>query len=493
MLAWPTILALSDLFTRGELLAFLTGALLPAVGLVFTAGWRQRDRTLLYYGGYMLLLLAAFIVQVLLRVGLEEAAWAGRRGALGDFLQWPYAWCYLFFVRHYFQLNTGAWPGWDCFYRWLARAYLVALVIILARVLGGWGWSSWVMLTLNFTNLLAGFMLACAAWRAGVAGAGWFVLANVPLTLAGSLHGLQWALDRGGDAINGYFPFWAGIVLQMLLFLAALGARYRRLTQSLVVEATRCEQAQREAVELTAAMRAKDEMLAFMSHEVRTPVNAVIGLARLLDDSSLDDEQRRLTRTLASSGRLLLAMVDGVLDLARCEAGCARVDARPFEVRAALAETVELLRSDAEAKALALDLVVDPDVPAWLTGDVLRLQQITLNLAANAVKFTRLGRVEVGVGWDGPAGRLSIQVTDTGTGVPPGRRAQLFEPYFQVDPVADRRLGGTGLGLSIARRLARLLGGDVGYAPRPAAEGGGSVFIATVRASAVTEGEATHV
>jgi signal transduction histidine kinase len=440
----------------------------------------------------MLLLLAAFMVQVFMRMGLEEEGWTGRRGALGDFLQWPYAWCYLFFVRHYFQLNAASWPGWDRFYRVLAYAYLGALVLILGRLVFGWSLSSWVMLALNLTNLLGGFLLACMAWRRAVPGAGWFVLANVPLTLAGTLHGLQWALERGGESINGYFPFWAGIVLQLLLFLAALGARYRRLAQNLVTEAKRREQAQREASELAAAMRAKDEMLAFMSHEVRTPVNAVIGMSQLLGETSLDQEQRRLAHTIQGSGRLLLALVDGVLDLARCEAGYGHVEARPFDVALTLAATVDLLRPAAEEKTIALDLVVDAAVPAWLTGDVLRIQQIALNLTANAVKFTRLGRVEVAVTWVAPD-QLCLRVSDTGTGVPPERRERLFEPFFQAYPAAGRRMGGTGLGLSIARRLARLLGGDVVYAPRPAAEGGGSIFTATVRAGEVMESEAAHV
>ena len=430
----------------------------------------------------MLLLVAAVLLQSILGVEGGTAPTVGRR-LLGDFLQWPYAWCYLHFVRHYFHLADGP-GGWDRFYRWLRWAYLAGLVVVFSRFATDAMIGSWVMLVLNLVNLVGGFVLACGSWRRGVDGAAWFVAANTPLTVAGTLHAVQWVIEPGGTGLNAWFPFWAGIVLQLLIFLAALGARYQRVEQRLRTASAEATEAHQQAVELAAVMRTKDEFIAYISHEVRTPLNAVLGFSRLLDETSLDEDQRSLVRSLNSSGRLLLALVDGVLDLARVDSGHDELDLQPCDVRLVMGDTVDLMRPAAEEKGLVLRCSVDADVAEWVRTDVVRWRQIVLNLTANAVKFTPQGHVQVAVDQPSPE-LLRLRVTDTGVGVAADRRANLFEPFFQSNPTVDRRAGGCGLGLGIARKLARLLGGEVTYAPLTTAEGGGSAFTATIKIGAV--------
>jgi signal transduction histidine kinase/ActR/RegA family two-component response regulator len=209
-----------------------------------------------------------------------------------------------------------------------------------------------------------------------------------------------------------------------------------------------------------AANEAKSRFLATMSHEMRTPLHAVMGLNQLLLSSNLDAEQRRHAELIGSSGELLLTVINDVLDMSRIEAGRFEMLQAPFEPARVASELCGILRSRAVDKGLALHLVVAPQTPARLIGDAMRLRQVLFNLVGNALKFTEHGTVEVRLA-PVSTGGLSIEVEDTGIGIEPAALARLFERFTQADSSPARRFGGSGLGLAITRELVRLMGGDV--------------------------------
>ncbi len=225
-----------------------------------------------------------------------------------------------------------------------------------------------------------------------------------------------------------------------------------------------------------ASTQAKSQFLATVSHEVRTPLNGILGMAELLGATSLDAEQQAYVDAIHASGRSLTALIDEVLDLSRIEAGKLELRAEPFDVQHLVEGVVELLGPRAQDKGLEIAAHLAPDVPRHLIGDAARLRQVLTNLAGNAIKFTERGGVGVHVNVAADGG-LAFTVADTGPGVPPGRRSAIFDAFEQGGPTTASRHGGTGLGLSISRRLVSLMGGGLTLGDRP---GGGSVFGFTV-------------
>jgi signal transduction histidine kinase/CheY-like chemotaxis protein len=226
------------------------------------------------------------------------------------------------------------------------------------------------------------------------------------------------------------------------------------------------EQALRDAKQAAeVASAAKSSFLANMSHEIRTPLNAVIGVTHLLADSGLNEDQQQLVSKAQLAGRSLLDIVNDVLDLAKIEAGEMALEALMFRPDELLAELQAVYEPQAQAKSVSLAVQVAPEALIWLLGDSTRLRQMLTNLIGNALKFTSAGSVKVQVGLTERSERqawLRASVRDTGIGIAPEAQAQLFQPFTQADASTTRRFGGTGLGLSIVRRLAQLMGGDVG-------------------------------
>ncbi|HZX31431.1 MAG TPA: PAS domain-containing protein [Rhodocyclaceae bacterium] len=225
-----------------------------------------------------------------------------------------------------------------------------------------------------------------------------------------------------------------------------------------------------------AASRAKSEFVANMSHEIRTPMNAILGLARLLADAPLPDQERDYIEKIEVSARSLLGILNDILDFSKIEAGRLELEDTPFTLQEVLRNTTIIVSANARQKGIDTKVAVDPDVPAILEGDPLRLQQVLLNLAGNAVKFTERGEVvlavrkleETSVGVT-----LEFSVRDTGIGIPPEHLPHLFEAFSQADASTSRRYGGTGLGLAISSRLVTLMGGGISATSEP---GRGSDF-----------------
>jgi len=272
--------------------------------------------------------------------------------------------------------------------------------------------------------------------------------------------------------------------------------RYRAVAQELALARDAAEQ----------ASRAKTQFLANMSHEVRTPMNAILGLTQILTRTGMARDQQDFVDKIAASGRSLLGILNDILDLSRIETGHLHLEIKEFDLAAVMDGLSTILSIDAGGKALDVLIGIDSDVPPWLTGDPFRLQQILINLAGNAIKFTERGEVVVRVsrvvqtgnllGGDGRAadgggperrpvgecldGRtvvLRFSVTDSGVGIAEDQKPLLFAPFTQADGSTTRRFGGSGLGLAISRRLVELMNGEIGFSSRL---GHGSVFWFTV-------------
>ena len=254
---------------------------------------------------------------------------------------------------------------------------------------------------------------------------------------------------------------------------------HRRHLEDLVLSRTTDLAAARDAAE--AANRAKSIFLANMSHELRTPMNAIMGMTRMAQRRTTDPKLLDWLGKSMEASQHLLELINDILDISRIEAGRMALEESSFSLSALIDEVLHMQSESANGKGVFLRREVSPDIPELLCGDAMRLRQILLNFVGNAVKFSDRGDVEVRafpLDRDEASLLLRIEVSDQGIGISAGQQARLFHPFIQADDSMTRRYGGAGLGLVISRRIARLMGGDVGVS---STEGIGSRFYADVR------------
>ena len=224
-----------------------------------------------------------------------------------------------------------------------------------------------------------------------------------------------------------------------------------------------------------AAAEAKSRFLANMSHEIRTPMNGVLGVLHLLKHEPLSADGRRLLAEALGCGAMLSELLNDIIDFSKVEAGKLELTPEALDPSALLRSVTDLLEPQAEAKGLAIRVEAPAAGQAFVAADPVRLRQALFNLIGNAVKFTLTGHVVARLSVT-PAGgslRLRFEIEDTGVGIPLDAQASLFERFSQADGSTTRQFGGAGLGLSITRRLAQLMGGDIGFSSTP---GQGSTF-----------------
>ena len=235
---------------------------------------------------------------------------------------------------------------------------------------------------------------------------------------------------------------------------------YRGTARDIGNQIRREQELARARDEAESANRAKSQFLAMMTHEIRSPMNAVLGMLDLLQHGGLETPQQALLGHATHSAHLLQTIIDDVLDFSKIESHTLALHCERFEPARLCQALVEPLLAQADGKGVRLHWQLHEALPAQLLGDPVRLSQVIGNLLGNALKFTASGDVRLLLEWR--CERLRVSVTDTGIGISPEDQALLFEPFYQVDSSASRRFCGSGLGLAISRRLVQLMGGEIG-------------------------------
>ncbi|PLR27708.1 hybrid sensor histidine kinase/response regulator [Caulobacter zeae] len=376
-------------------------------------------------------------------------------------MKWVWAWAAVYTAAQVFEL-------------WLFRKLKAAP----ERFLTGWrAWSLAIMPAVTsiifgalalplfashqrFAPTLGGMLLAGALLNV--------IVVNVSLrsaTLAAAIPHVVYLLIAPfiGRAANPEAPLanalWFGVLL--LIFSVAVAAR--TLEAALRAEEAAKAEAERRRHEAEEAVAAKSAFVAMISHELRTPISAILAGAARLHSEVPEASAKTHAQLIADAGGMMRTLLNDLLDFSRLEAGRMAVERAPYDLRQALADTLRLWRPEVQKKGLRLRIEGAAGLPRWVAGDALRLRQVLNNLLSNAIKFTERGEIVVslaahrqGEGWT-----LEIVIADTGRGIEPEALPRLFTPFDQLTAEVVRRHGGSGLGLVISRELARLMGGDI--------------------------------
>jgi two-component system, sensor histidine kinase len=264
-------------------------------------------------------------------------------------------------------------------------------------------------------------------------------------------------------AANPGSPLANALWFGALLLIATVAITAHTLHTALEAEARAKDEAERRRHEAEEAVAAKSAFVAMISHELRTPISAIMAGAARLHGEAPDASAKVQAQLIADAGGLMRGLLNDLLDFSRLEAGRMSVEKEPFNLRQTIADTVRLWRPEATRKGLRLRVKGAAALPRWVAGDAMRLRQVLNNLLSNALKFTTRGEITVSprAEIEGSLVLLSIEVSDTGPGIPEASLARLFTPFEQLSDAIARHHGGSGLGLVISRELARLMGGDL--------------------------------
>ncbi|GAC1465834.1 MAG: hypothetical protein PVSMB11_01200 [Desulfuromonadaceae bacterium] len=293
-----------------------------------------------------------------------------------------------------------------------------------------------------------------------------------------SIKKIQGALEQKQDELEEVNRNLEGIVASRTAELA-IGNEGLRAEVAERQKKTEELRAARDLAE--SANRAKSEFLANMSHEMRTPLNSIIGGTEYLDSTALNEDQQRCLTMICHAGDSLLVLINDLIDLSRIEAGQLEMSNRPFNLRHTLERVIQMVGQDTERKKLKLSLNCSPSMPQVVKGDQTRLQQVLLNLVANAVKFTEddgsISVTTLSTQDENDQIAVTFVIRDTGIGIDPNKLDMIFDSFSQADTSITRRFGGSGLGLAISRKLVEAMGGTMGVESAP---GVGSSFSFTV-------------
>ena len=275
---------------------------------------------------------------------------------------------------------------------------------------------------------------------------------------------------------GNYFDTISALIIVSNVFVIMIGFQTRLYLKE-------NESAQEKSKELAELNKAQSRFFSSMSHEIRTPINTVLGLNEIiLRQEDASDEIKKDARNIQGAGKMLLALINDILDVSKIEAGKMDIVPVNYNVSALLSEIVNMIWPKAEEKGLKFDVDIDPDVPETLFGDEVRIKQILINLLNNAVKYTREGTVGMHMECDFPEGSgealLRISVSDTGMGIKPEALPHLFDTFKRVDEEKNRHIEGTGLGLSIVKQLVELMDGEITV---NSVYGQGSTFVIEVK------------
>jgi len=380
---------------------------------------------------------------------------------------WGWLWALVYTVCYTFELwvrrplaldpdtPVAAWRRWAAF---VAPAITSTAFGALSIIL----FSSHI----RFAPTLGGMLLAGALLNVVVVNAG-----NRSATLmAAAPHALYlliipFVAKAANPGANLADMLWFGAILMIVSVTVAA----RTLSTALKAEADAKAEAERRRHEAEEAVAAKSAFVAMISHELRTPISAILAGAARLHSEVPEASSKVHAQLITDAGGLMRTLLNDLLDFSRLEAGRMSVEKIPFNLRQSLSDTLRLWRPEAARKGLRLRVTGAASLPRWTTGDAMRLKQVLNNLLSNAIKFTERGAVTVVLDAR-PVGDqllLSITVHDTGPGIPETALPRLFTPFDQLNASVVRQHGGSGLGLAISRELARLMGGDLTAASLP--------------------------
>jgi signal transduction histidine kinase len=281
----------------------------------------------------------------------------------------------------------------------------------------------------------------------------------------GSYEEEGWRVRKDGSLI------WANVVITAVYEadkLIGFAKVTRDLTQRLLTDQEREMSAKTldaTNIDLQRALDVKSRFLSTISHEVRTPMTAIIGMTELLTTEDLGKDNNVVVRNIFDASQRLLQLLNNLLEAARMESGELILENRKFPIRAVIGDIRQLIAVEASRKQLRITGNVDPEIPEYILGDELKLRQVLLNLSHNAVKFTDAGTIDISaelVSKTRNSFTIRFVITDTGIGIKSGDKEKLFKPFVQAEDSTKRVYGGTGLGLSISKQLVELMGGTFG-------------------------------